>query len=320
MRFVRAALALWVLLVVAANPARAHIVSDREVKLWRELPTELASRLGRDDRPDATGAAGANRGGFHTIEAQRPALLLLMDAAARGDSSAAEVAWSSIEYGFAHQTPSGDFTADAQDRARDSSLAHVTGAVRWTAELCRAEVVVLNGPLAERFRFRVALMLPKLRRTVDALAVRAPLLERLHRGRPDLQALDAEAFLLADGIYHEPSFSALGGAVLTEALRGQRPDGALAKHADPGAQALGLWSLLAIATYYPAPSLERAATRAAQWLEPRVAKLPAPRAGAAGPAGAVARDALLALAYRARYTADARAIERAAALAEPWLR
>ncbi len=305
-----------VALACVAVPALAHIVSDREVTLLRQLPPRLVAGLTRDDAPDATGATPGNRPESRDLAGQRGAFLRLDDAAARADSATAEITWRAIDATFAHQTPAGDFQPDAHDRAvPDTSLAHLGGIVAGIAELARSEVIVLNSPLADRFRFRVALMLPKLRRTIDALAARAATLARLHRSRPDLRIVDAEAFLLADGIYHEPSLNQLGVAALAEALAAQRPDGAFGRDDALDAQALATWSLLAITTYYPAPSLEQAARRASDGLAKRLERLPR-TATRVHPAGV--RDGLIAIAYEADLAADAGRHERAARLAHRW--
>ena len=69
----------------------------------------------------------------------------------------------------------------------------------------------MNSPLQDRFRWRVALLLPKLRRSVDWLVAAGDELFELHEGRPDLLLVDAEAYLLADGIFHvEWRFKKLG--------------------------------------------------------------------------------------------------------------
>ena len=220
------------ILVTAAPTASSHVVSDREVRLLRDLPAGLVMRAAAADTPDAMGLAAPNRAPWRDVYHQHGALLLLMDAAARGDTAQAEMAWKAVDAAFVRQTPAGDFEPGPPP-SRESRLLHMSGVAVWLAELCRAEVVVMNSPLQDRFRWRVALMLPKLRRSIDWLAASAGDLWQLHAGRPDLLLADAQAFLLADGIFHEPRLNQLGQRSLVAALKAQGSNGAFQRGGDP---------------------------------------------------------------------------------------
>lgn len=302
------AAALAVPLVAALSPAAlAHVVSDREVKLLRDLPAGLVATAAREDRPDSSGLTAPNRPAWREVYHQHGALFLLIDAASRADSAGAEVAWKAIDAAFIQQMPSGDFVA----AGGADSTARLGGVAVWIAELCRAEVALMNGPLQDRFRWRLTLLLPKLRRSVDFLAAQAEPLFRLHRDRPDLLLVDAQAFLLADGIYHEPVLGLQGQRFLTTALALQQSNGAFAPRGAPplGVQARALSSLVEITLYFPAPSLEKASLRGAQWLERRMRDKPSEAArmpaDAANPSPRVAlRDALVSLSYQAAITTD----------------
>src|SRR5438876_7981775 len=173
-------LAVVLMLALVGGPARAHIVSDREIVILRGLPAGLLA--GMSERPDSLGYVGANHGGWQHVEHQSSGLVGLMDACARADSTGAEAAWSVIDAAMRHQRPSGDYdAAGAETRARQLER---TG--WWIAQLCRAEVAVMNSPLQDRFRWRVALLLPKLRRSVDWLVAAGEELFTLHEGRADL--------------------------------------------------------------------------------------------------------------------------------------
>lgn len=334
---VRAAgpIAILVIAAICIGPgsARAHIVSDREVLILLGMPKGIVADL--VEPPDGDGDAGPNRAGWDRVDHQTDALLILIDACARSDSALAEAAWKGIDAAFLHQRPAGDYeTARAESRLEQLKTAW------WIAQLCRAEIVVTNSPLQKRFQWRVALMRPKLRRSVDWLVAAGDELLLLHAAHPELLLVDAQAYLLADGIYHEPRFAELGQRALADALRGQRKDGAFVSDArDVGGQARAVVGLLEIAIYFPMPMLEEKADRGALWLARHLPKVlggpnrsrgrgrseaqatPGMRqAGSVAVGRAVARpgrgtDAIMALAYQASRTKNARLLHRLERLA-----
>ena len=170
----------------------------------------------------------------------------------------------------------------------------------------------MNSPLQDRFRWRVALLLPKLRRSVDWLVAAGEELFTLHEGRSDLLLVDAEAYLLADGIFHEPRMAELGQRALAASIRGQRKDGALVAHtSDLAGQARGLTGLIEIATYFPMPSLDEAAKRGAEWLSRRLS----PQAREPSLLAGTWREAMLALAFQAGRVNDGGLLGRVERLA-----
>lgn len=293
------------LLLATTGVAHTHIVSDREVLLIRALPAGLIARLG--DAPDSLGYVRPNQNGrWLHVELQEPGLPRLMDACARADSAAAEACWPVIDAAMRHQRPPGDYEA----AAAEPTARKWERTAWWIGELCRAEIAVMNSPLQERFRWRVTLLLPKLRRSVDWLVAAGDTLLDLHRARGDLLLVDAQAFLLADGIYHDPRMAALGQRALTAALALQARDGAIG--GDVGAQARAVTALGELATYFPMPMLEDASVRACHWLDRRFGE--AERRG--GPTAAARREALLAMAFHAERVRDTRLRERV----EQWSR
>ena len=140
-------------------------------------------------------------------------------------------------------------------------------------------------------------------------------MQAMHADRPDLLLVDAQAFLLADGIYHEPALNQLGQRTLVAALGKQGRDGAFAGRGGPtiANQARALESLVEIALYFPAPSLNEAAASAARWLARKIASKqhsgPAERADALSPSAAIEwRDGILALSYQASRVGDSKAL------------
>lgn len=289
---------------IAPGPARSHVVSDRGVKLLREISRAVIAAAAA--APDSSGCVAPNRAGmWNHVEHQGRGLTLLMDACARGDSTTAERAWTAVETAFAHQKPDGDF----ETAAPESRQERLSNAAWWIAQLCRTEVVVVNSPLQKRFRWRVNLMLPKLRRSVDALVAAGDELLALHHSRPDRLMVDAAAFLLADGIYHEPRMAELGQRALVAALGGQHKTGAFGAR-EIGGEGRALAALIEIATYFPMPTLDRAAEHSASWLAGNGTVL-------RGMAPAQAREMMLALAVQAGRSGDPGLRSAAEKLAAP---
>ncbi len=307
-RVCRAACSALLLLALISGSAAAHIVSGAEVVLLKKLPPGVIACAAV--APDTGGHVAPNRSGAWVhVDQQAPGLIAFMDACVRADSAAAERAWNVIEAAMPYQRPAGDFEPVSADRSE-----HLTRNAWWIGQLCRAEIVVTNSPLQQRFRWRVALLLPKLRRSVDWVVGAGDELLGLHAARPDLLMIDAMVFLLADGTFHEPRFAALGQRAMVEALGAQKPDGAFVAGRQAVAEhARAMVGLLELVTFFPMPTLEDATRRGSDWL---AKNLPAPpkRALTADQAE-LWRNALMVLGYQSVRTQDAALQARVATLA-----
>jgi len=268
--------------------AIAHVVSDRELRVVAQFPAGAVRRMFADCAPDAAGNVPPNRseawlGAGH----QRPAMLRLLEAAARSDTLDAERCWLAFDAAFAQQLPGGGFRRSAAPAARaiDDSL---TDATAWAACASRAMIAVMNSGLADRFRWRYALLKPKLQRAVDFVEARSDSLVAAHARHSAALLTAAAALLLADGMYHDERYGRAGQRAMVAALALQRPDGAFPTdgRADPASHALALEALQSIAIYFPSPTLERSASRAAAWLR-------AKRPSATGDAAFVLRYAAI---------------------------
>src|SRR5205823_14350743 len=131
-----------------------------------------------------------------------------------------------LEAAFAAQLPSGDFRRVPTAAAAPDTLMEDAA---WIAGLTRALIAVMNSDLAERFRWRYAIMRPRLQRSIDYLEARAPGLTASHADRPGALMVIAAAFLLADGSYHDPRYGRAGQVALAAAIDAQAPDGRLAR-------------------------------------------------------------------------------------------
>jgi hypothetical protein len=267
----RAASALALALVPAlASPlvpslASAHVVSDRELRHVAAFPPGRAERALSSALPDSAGWVRPNRRDrWLGLDVQRPAALRLIVAAAHADTAVAERAWAALEAGFARQLANGAFEPAPAAAAEAEQLARAS----WLAATCRALIAVMNSALQDRFRFRYALLKPKLQRSVDALEAGADSIRALSSDSAGLLLATAAAFLLADGTYHDERYGRAGQASLASALKLQRPDGAFTSHgrASIVEHAVGLEGLQSIVTYFPSPTLERAAANASGWL------------------------------------------------------
>ena len=286
--------------LTAVAPASAHIVSDREVRILAAFPVSLARRTQLEDAPDASGFCGVNRSpGTFRVSAQVPALRALSEAAARRDSLEAEHCWLAIQQALVMQRPGGRFERIENGAPQDTLLAW-EDAVPWLAALNRAVAVVMNGPLQNQFRFRWALLRPKLERSMNGLLAIAPALERRAKVDP-VKLLDlSEAMLLADGHYHVPAYGLAGQRALSAALPLQKSDGSFASRPDGrlAYDARCLSAIEGINLYFPGPFLDRVANRLAPALEESLAA-PGPRTGSPEGATPARRLAQRTLAIRA---------------------
>lgn len=268
---------LALVLLLAAGRSRAHVVSDREVQTLRRFRADSLARLLDPDAALANGLAGANRAGWRHVAHQAHALLPFMAATAHGDTAAAERGWAAIELAFTMQQPDGSFRRAAAMTPAELGLPHDlpaariddAGAALYLGELCRALVAMINGPMAPRFRWRYALLKPKLQRSLDALVARGDALMSASRGSASMLMTGAECFLIADGIYHEPRYGLLGQRWLVAALATKdlatEPAGA-----SPWQVARTLARLQTMLMYFPTPSMERAESTAVARLDQRL--------------------------------------------------
>lgn len=301
----RLALVAMVAGLMLAGEARGHVVSDLELATLRRLPPGWLRTLTASEPLDAP--VRGERAPWSVPGASPASCVALADAAAWGDSARAEAAWLGFDASFVEQRPDGGFGPPRAGVTPDP--AGERAIVVWVADASRALIAVTNGGLAARFQWRYALMLPKLRRTVDRLAAESGALERDAAGHPQRLLALAQCFLLADGIYHEPAFNAIGQRALVAALARQRDDGEFVEHPRDrlGAQAVCLARLETVTQYFPAPSLERATDRAAACLA-RAA------GGKAVDAAGAARRVAWALAYHAARRDDSELLARAVRL------
>jgi len=268
--------------LLSAPAARAHVISDRELRVVAQMPPEFVSKTFAAFLPLGAGFVPPNRPlDWQSVAAQCPAGLLLIDAAARGDTALAERAWTALDVAIAQQLPDGNFKRAGAPTDRRRTGGELFGSVvgpsvdeladdaAWLASTHRALIAVMNSRLAERFRARYAAIKPRLQLTADFLEVRrASFLVARANDAPTLLTA-AAAFLLADGTFHEPRYASAGEKALAAALELQEPDGSfpVAGRADPASHARALLALHSIAIYFPSAPTEKAAVWAAAWLK-----------------------------------------------------
>jgi hypothetical protein len=258
-------------MAAAASIARAHIVSDRDVRVLAQLPPGFAGRALAAFAPDSLGYVRPNApGAWRSISHQRAAMLLLLDALAHSDSIAAERAWRAIDVTWYAQRGDGGFENAEVPGADSSAGAKALGAeAAWMAALTRAQVAATNSGLAPRFRWRHALLLPKLKHAMDHLEAHQSELLSSDSTNAGALFVTAAAFLIAQGMFHDARFGHVGQQALSRALLLERPDGALPVNGreDLALQTIGLEALQSINIYFPSPTLEQASVRAAEWLK-----------------------------------------------------
>jgi hypothetical protein len=259
------ALVMAIACALLAGPAHAHIVSDRELRHVRQLPEDSMHSALAFAAPAVGGPAPSRPPRrWNGIGTRRPAVFVLIDAAARSDTARAELAWAAIEEGFEHQRPDGWF-----DRSQAGGPDEWLDTAAWLGGVTRGLIAVMNSTLADRFRFRYALLKPKLQRSVDALAAGADSARGLNENRAGFLVVTAGALLLAEGTFHEPRYGRAGQPALVAGLALQKPNGLLPTNgtANRAEHVLGLESLQALDLYLPSPSIDRATSRGEDWLK-----------------------------------------------------
>lgn len=251
-----------VALLLVASAAHAHVVSDRDLKVIRGFPSASFTEEWRASLPDSAGYVAPNRSGkWSSVAHQRGAMRLVLDAAARDDTAGVERVWSALDAAWVQQIPGGSFR---RSEGVDEGIANAL----WVGASSRAVIGVMNSKVAGSFRWRWALMRPKLQNAVDFLEARGDSLLRLHdRDGCALLVLSA-AFLLADGTYHDERYGRLGQAALARALELQKSDGSFPSNGtvNVARNALALESLQTLAIYFPLSTLDRAAARSTKWM------------------------------------------------------
>jgi hypothetical protein len=250
--------------------AAAHIVSDRDLRVFAQLPSGFAAQAFAAFTPDSLGYVRPNAtGAWANIIHQRPAMLLLVDAVAHSDTVAAERAWSAIDRAWFEQRGDGGYDR-AGAVAADTSVtgSELRGEAAWMAALARAQIATTNSAIASRFMWRHALLLPKFKHTMEYLEARQADLLAADSSDAGGLLVTAAAFLLAEGMFHDVRYGRIGHQALTRALTLQRSDGLLPclGREDLAHHAIGLESLQSIAIYFPSVTLDEASRRAAEWL------------------------------------------------------
>ena len=94
--------------------SRSRRIGSRARRRRPQFPAGFAGRTLMALVPDSLGYVAPNRAGsWRDVGYQRGAMLVLVDAAARADTVAAERAWRAIDVAFAHQHPPGGFDTRA---------------------------------------------------------------------------------------------------------------------------------------------------------------------------------------------------------------
>jgi hypothetical protein len=307
-------------------PAHAHPVPDWEVRHVPRFPRELLAPWIQSSLPDSTGQLGRNRGGWWHVADQRPALVPLLIAAARGDEVMAERAWRAVDVAFAHQRSDGGFErlgAAPMGRADDAY-----GVSLWLGDLAHALLVLDQGPLRGWFGARSAALRPRVTAAGRWLAASSRDLERRDRRSAAALLVHADAFTLLGELDHDEKLLQLGQRFRARAMTLAGRDGRLIAPSDSwGEQGAALVRVQVLEVYYPSFEGALAAGRGTDWLIARldgkqdVAKewrtgrgrdggqAPSTRAAIrrspfGNPLDAGPRDIVLALLYRAELADD----------------
>ncbi|MEI8289427.1 MAG: hypothetical protein WCH99_08125 [Verrucomicrobiota bacterium] len=246
-----------ILLPLVANAAE----TTNHAELLKKIPEEFITRIG-GALPDKNGFIGHNRAGFKGSGFQRGATLTLAIAAARGDRKRAEDCWRAVEVTFARQKEAGHFGDPP------------TSVAFWLCELCRSLLVVQQSLLAKDYQERIAILLPKLRKSADWLATQQAALIKADGDTPNRLLFSAEAFGFAGILLQDEKLVAAGKDFLNRSLKLYRDvDGVFLEHGggDSSYQAVNLLRLQEIVIHFPDPKLEAAIRQGMKWELNRIA-------------------------------------------------
>lgn len=236
----------------ASPPGSARM---KHAVLFQKMPEALLERAG-GAYPDKNGLVGHNRGGFKASAFQRGATLKLAIAAARGDAQRAADCWRAVEVTFGHQQEAGHFGDPA------SSVAF------WLCELCRSLLVVQQSPLAEVYRDRTFVLLPKIRKAVNWLAGRREVLFKEDGHTPNRLFFDAEAFGLTGILLDDEKLIGISREFLARGMKLYRDDDGVFLErggGDSSYQAVCLLRLQEMVLYFPDPRIENAIRKGVKW-------------------------------------------------------
>jgi hypothetical protein len=235
----------------------------QQLALLRKMPGDLLRYTG-GARPNADGMASYNKGGFKSPEFQCGAMHYMVRAIVRRDERCTAEGWSAVDAAFRYQEPDGAFGHEGAPHGGPSAAAF------WLAELDQAVLVLRESDFEPKYKERIDLLLPKIRKAARWLAKAR---NQAHLKRDDADApnrllFDALAFGLSGVLTGDDELKQLGRRFVDLAMAQYRDsDGIFLEKGghDSSYQAVAALKLQVWTLYFPDKKLEAAADRAVRW-------------------------------------------------------
>lgn len=239
-------------------------VAARHLAILKTIPYD-SFKLAGGSEPAADGLIGHNRGGYRSPAFQRDAARLLISGAACGDKKSIDDAFRGIDVVFSHQDASGHFGGDKTP----------SGVAFWLCELNQALLVLEESEAGAAYHAHVLELIPKIHRAAIWLALPKNQ-ERLKTGdarTPNRLFFDALAYGTSGLLCKDESLTRLGRSFVESAQRLYRAeDGVFLEKGghDSSYQAVSGWLLQVWVLFFPDPTLETVADKAALWVVDRI--------------------------------------------------
>lgn len=175
---------------------------------------------------DDQGALGRNRKRFSDVAAQRDVIWLLLRGLADRDYAALEASVRAMEYGFRHQTASGNF----KNALGYSATTAMTADAFFLQGFGHVYLLLAEDSLGKSLLPRLQNLEPKLRKAMRWLGDSRAELLRQDRNAPNRLAFDALAFLLNGKILADSELQIAGLEFIRANLDQQRGDGVFLEH------------------------------------------------------------------------------------------
>lgn len=271
--FLLAALALFASAAWATAQPRSSL---REYDILRSFPPGRLAALSANDRPDANGLTGGNRGNGSWLEAgpQRGSCRGVIAAVIADDLATADDCWRGIDVAFSHQRTDGGFEAEIRPNGASARPfgAAVETAFFFLQELGRAILVIRQSPHEAHFKARIAALEPKIRRACDFIAGGSDEIIKTTSHAANRIIIAAKAFGTCGLVLQDESLVAISRKLIAHALTLRDGEGVFLEKGgrDSSYNVVSIFFGQVLALHVTLPEFEDALHSAVRWQVSRV--------------------------------------------------
>ena len=241
--------------------------NNHEIVLLKSMPQEILEKIAQKGLPDENGMVGENRKGWLHPRFQGAATFCLIFAALEKREKQALAAWQAIESVFELQTDQGNFQSGSFQGKEPTRIDDLSGVSFWLADLCHALLVVRESELAPVLEEKIAILLPKIKKTAYWLVQGENELKRYDAQSANRLFYDSDAFAFSGLLLNDQNLMERGKEFLESALKLQSKEGVFQEYEgfDSSYQAVSLVRLQLYAIYFPEERLDQAIEQGLQW-------------------------------------------------------